>query len=166
MSRPRDARESYKMLGALLGLLPPAAIFYQMFGGVLGRNPNKPAVFGLLVLLGLMNLVCWLVGRWFASRLAAIVEEGERGWWPRTLLVAAAAGFVWGVVTGFAGGLPFFGIGAVCGPFCAVPVGVAGFSVFTIFRRLLARGGMIETRHLRPMAWGITLTIVALILGA
>lgn len=166
MSRPRDARESYKMLGALLGLLPPAAIFYRMFGGAFERGPNEFVVFGLFVLLGLMNLVCWLVGRWFASRLAAIAEEGERGWWPRTLLAAAAAGFVWGVVTGFAGGLPFFGIGAIFGPVSAVPVGVAGFVAFTIFRRLLARGGMIETRHLRPMAWGITLTIVALILGA
>ena len=166
MSRPRDARESYRMLGALLGLLPPAAIFYRMFGNVIANERRFASAAGLFTLLALMNLVCWLVGRWFGSKLAAPLEGAERASWLKTLLVALFAGFVWGVVTGFAGGLPFFGIGAFFGAMCAVPVGVAGFPVFTILRRLLARGGMIETRHLRPLAWGVALTIAALILGA
>ncbi|HEV2764646.1 MAG TPA: hypothetical protein VGV38_16825 [Pyrinomonadaceae bacterium] len=165
MSRPRDARQTYKLLGALLGLLPPAAIFYRMFGDWIERQPNVLSAFGFFALLVLMNLVCWLVGRWLGSKLGARIEEAERGSWLKTLMVAALLGFVWAALTGFLGGLLFFGIGAIFGAFCAVPVGVAGFTVFTIFHRPLARGGMIDARHLRPLAWGVTLTIAAMILG-
>lgn len=165
MSRPVDARRAYRLLGALLGLLPPAVIFYRVFGSALGEEQNELRALGFFAVLAVMNFVCWLVGRWLAGRLAARVGEAERGSWWKTLPVAALCGFVWAVVTGAAGGLPFFGLGALFGPFFAVPVGVAGFVAFTILHRPLARGGMIEARHLRPLAWGVALTIAALILG-
>ena len=81
------------------------------------------------------------------------------------LLLTPVAAFVWGAVTGAAGGALFFGIGAIFGVICALAVALPSFMVFTTFHRLLARGGMIDARHLRPLAWGVALTIAALILG-
>ncbi|HYP52157.1 MAG TPA: hypothetical protein VEQ42_01375 [Pyrinomonadaceae bacterium] len=165
MSRPVDARAAYRLLGALLGLLPPAAIFYRLFGGALTEEGKPLLAFGLFALLVAMNVVCWLVGRWTAGRLASSVERAERGSWSKTIVLAGVCGLAWGFLTGAAGGLPFFGFGAIAGVACAVPGGVAAFVAFTIMHRALARGGMIDARHLRPLAWGVTLTFVALILG-
>jgi hypothetical protein len=39
------------------------------------------------------------------------------------------------------------------------------FAAFAPLHRLLARGGMIDARHLAPLAWGINLAISALILS-
>jgi hypothetical protein len=165
MTRPVDAQRTYRLLGALLGLLPPAAIFYRVFGRMLLEERNPQYTFAFLSLLVAMNVLCWLVGRLMAGHLGERVAASERGPWLKTLWVAALCGFAWAAVTGAAGGLLFFGIGALFGPFFAVPCGVAGFVAFTILHRLLARGGMIEARNLRPLAWGVALTIAAFILG-
>jgi hypothetical protein len=46
-----------------------------------------------------------------------------------------------------------------------LPFGLAGFLLFAICHRLLARGGMMDARHFWPVASGIALASAALILG-
>jgi uncharacterized membrane protein YedE/YeeE len=112
-----------------------------------------------------MNLVCCLVGRVLGAGLGRRVDALERRSWPVMLLASLALGLLWGLGTGAAGGAVAFVVGAVFGAACAVPVGMPAFVVFTTLHRLLARGGMIEERHLWPLAFGTTCTIAALILG-
>ena len=81
------------------------------------------------------------------------------------LLMLPLIGAAWGAVAGFAGGLVFFGLGAIAGLICAVPVGIIAFTLFAPLHRLLARGGMIDARHFWPLACGVTMIISALILG-
>ncbi len=79
--------------------------------------------------------------------------------------MALLIGWLWAIGTGAAGGLVFFGIGAIFGVSFAIPVGLLAFASFMPLHRLLARGGMIEAGHLWPLACGVTMTVTALILG-
>jgi hypothetical protein len=164
MRHPLTMREAYGTLGALLGVLPPAAIFHKIFGYVFdGHNNGDPSL--MIVMCLAMNIVCGLVGWRMGRRMGVWLDNMERLSWHRTILNAIIAGLCWGVVTGGAGGLVYFGLGAIFGFICAVPVGVYAFVLFTTLHRTLARDGMIDARHFWPLACGITLTISALILG-
>jgi hypothetical protein len=68
-------------------------------------------------------------------------------------------------VTGAAGGIFIFIIGALFGAILAAMVGSIAVPAFTIFHRLLKRGEMIERKHFLPLAFGITFIITAFILG-
>jgi hypothetical protein len=160
MRRPLTTEQAYRWFGTFLGLLPPFAMFERFLASTRGDD-----AFWVVVLCVEMNVVCCLVGRWFGGYLGRWAGD------PRTrtrlgfALVVFVMAVAWSVVTGGLGGLLFFGIGAIFGVFCAAPVALAAFPVFAILHRLLSRGGMIEARHTWPLAFGIPLTIAALILS-
>ena len=162
MRRPFDVRRAFALFGLMLGLFPPAAIFIKMFGYGMVGNDGKPVLFILCVL---MNLVCVCVGYATGAGLSEAVGNALRYRWAVMLLLLAVLGFVWGAVTGFAGGLIFVGIGAIFGAVFAVPIGVLAFVLFGSLHRLVARGGMIDARHFWPLATGVTLLAAALVLG-
>lgn len=157
-------REAYGKLGALLGTLPPAAIFYKIFGYDFSAPSNRHSLLIILLCLA-MNAVCGGVGWRMGRRLSLQVEKFAHASWNHMILNAILTGLCWGMVTGAAGGLVAFGFGAIFGMICAAPIGVHAFVLFTTLHRTLARGGMIDARHFWPLACGITLTISALILG-
>ncbi|MFL6331913.1 MAG: hypothetical protein ACJ754_01060 [Pyrinomonadaceae bacterium] len=159
MRSPMTTEQAYRLFGTFLGLFPPFALFQQIF---LGRNNDESWLVALCV--G-MNVICCLVGRWFGGYL------GRWSGNPRTRSLVGFAFVVfimavaWSVVTGGLGGALFFGIGAIFGAFIAGPVAFVGFPAFAILHRLISRGGMIEARHTWPLAFGIPLTIAAMILS-
>ena len=153
--------EAYAWFGALLGLLPPAAIFGRFLYSVAGQ---ENFIVPLLVCVG-MTVVCCLVGRAFAAHIGKLVEGPAGRSWPRLLFGSLLLATLWGIVTGGAGGAVCFGFGALFGPFFAVPVALAAFPVFMTFHRLLTRGGMIEARSLWPLAYGVPGVIAATILS-
>jgi hypothetical protein len=167
MRRPVATVKAYALFGLLLGLVPPAAIFYRAVGYPLMRmetvGVKERLTFFMFCLW--MNFICSVVGWAMGRRLARSVDNLERKSWLTMPLLAALLGCLWALVTGAAGGLMVFGIGALFGMFCALPVGALGFALFTSLHRLLARGGMIDARHLWPLACGVTFFIAALILG-
>jgi hypothetical protein len=110
-------------------------------------------------------LVCALLGHMMGANAGRTFDESERGSWCRTLVDALEDAFIWAAATGAAGGAIFFGVGAIFGLLCALPVAMLAFALFAPLHRLLARDGMIDARHLAPLAWGINLTISALILS-
>jgi hypothetical protein len=162
MSRPVSIKRAYALFGLLLGTLPPAAIFYRLFGKILA---NESDLFWWFWLILTMNVVCALAGRFFASRLSGMADTIVRESWPKMLLLSPFVGLLWGVCTGALGGLIFFIIGAFFGAFCAMMVGIVAFAVFMPLHCRLAHDGMIEAAHLWPLACGVTMTITALILG-
>lgn len=161
MRRPKSAQEAFALFGTLLGLLPPAAILYRIFGGRLALTDFD----GLLLLLCLMNAVCVVVGGRMGFELGLRVDALERERWLSMFPKAMLLGFLWALITGAAGGAAFFGFGAFFAATCAVPVGVPAFALFISLHRLIARGGMIEARHLLPLSYGIAGFICALILS-
>lgn len=159
--RPVSTQEAFARFGALMGLLPPAAIFGRALWAIVETDAFMWLVLPALV----MNLICCAVGRAMAVKLASTVDNVERRSWAWTLIMPALLGMLWGLVSGAAGGFLFFGFGAIFGVLCAVPVGALGFALFTPLHRLLARGGMIEGRQLWPLACGVNGLIAALILS-
>lgn len=162
MRHPMDTRRAYALFGLLLGIFPPAAIFSKIFGyGVSG--PMRGALL-FLACLG-MNTVCAWVGYVMGKALSGAAESAERDRWDLMMILIPFLGAGWGAVTGFAGGLIFFGIGAVFGAACAVVVGALAFTMFAPLHRLNSHGGMIDARHFWPLSTGATVLISALILG-
>jgi hypothetical protein len=158
---PLPAREAFAWFGLFLGLFPPAAIFCRALFSM--RNESAIAVYAAFA-VG-MAAICCVVGRAMGKSLAHAAENVERRAWWQMLILPALLGVVWGLVTGAAGGALVFGIGAVFGAACAIPIGALAFTAFMLFHRLLARGGMIEERQFWPLAFGIPSIIAAAILG-
>ena len=162
MLRPRTTEEAYRTFGTFLGLLPPLALFGR---AILNSGLESETLAIWVALCAGMNALCCLTGRKFGGYLGRWAGDPRShtrtGFALRVLFMALA----WGVVTGAAGGALCFGFGAIFGVFCAVPVALAAFPAFAILHRLLSHGGMIEGRHVRPLALGVTMTIAAMILS-
>ena len=169
MLNPVSTPEAFALFGTLLGLLPPAAIFYRLFGyGIFeagwNRSSSSDSPWPLLLCL-LMNVVCCFVGRVLGRQTGRMVEDLEKRPWGWMFFAPALLGIIWGLGTGAAGGGVWFIIGALGGVFFAVPTGVFAFAVFTPFHRMLAWDGMIDVRHLWALLFGIIGSIVSLIMS-
>lgn len=162
MDEARTGAEAYALLGLLLGLLPPAAMFGRFLTSFNLRDKQE---FGVLAACVVMNLICCAVGRAMGLWAGRKVGDPRSRTWYEHLPFALLLGLLWGVVTGAAGGVIVFGIGALPGMMLAVPVALAGFALFAPLHRQLSHGGMIEARHLRPLALGVAGAIAALILS-
>ena len=161
MRYPVSSQKAYGVLGLALGTFPPAAIFTKIFWNArIGEES-----FVLFLLLFAMNLVCAVAGYGMGRVLGKPAFELERSSWTKMLLTTPFLALAWGIVTGAAGGLVFFGFGSLIAPFFAVPIALVAFLAFSFLHRLMERGGMIDRKHLLPLAFGISLTISAFILG-
>lgn len=157
MRRPVSTEEAYRLLGLLLGVLPAAVIIFRILDSMFHRETGF-----LLFFTGAMTLLCGVVGRWIGGLIGkSLLAERPRSLLG-LLLLAPFAGAVWGIVTGGLGGMLFFLVGGYFGALCALPVGALAFLVFAPLHRQLARGGMIESGHLWPLAFGVTMVIVGL----
>ncbi|MEP6923540.1 MAG: hypothetical protein ABI954_03665 [Pyrinomonadaceae bacterium] len=164
MLRPFTPQDAYGQFGLLLGVIPPAAIFYQFLVVGLHVSEISSGLF-FVMLFFLMNVVCAFVGRGMGRSLAKTTMDLERCSWTVMLLTIPFIGLLWGMVTGFVGGLLFFGFGAIGGFLIAAPIGAVAFTLFAISHRLLERGTFIERQHFLPIAYGISLTLAAFVLG-
>lgn len=160
MRTPLTAQQAYGYLGLFLGAFPPAAYFTRMGYGF-GPGENVLTV-GLFIF---MNAVCALVGWKMGKVFGGHVQKAERASWNNMILGVSLLALCWAIVTGFAGGAIFFIIGGVFGAVFATPVALAGFIMFAIVHRLLERGSLVEKAQALPLAFGISLTIAAFILG-
>ena len=158
MRQPLTPEQAYRLFGTFLGLLPPLALFDRFLTESRGDQAFWPVAFCVA-----MNVVCCLVGRWIGGRLGRWAGDPRTRTRAGYAAVVLAVAISWSFVTGGLGGLVFFGIGAFFGVFIALPVALAAFPVFAILHRLISRGGMIDARHAWPLAFGIPLTIAAMI---
>ncbi len=161
MSAPVSNAEAFTWFGAFLGLFPPAAMFSRVFDRGINSESDQVALAFCVV----MTTICCAAGRAIGGRLGGRLGNPRERAWGVTLLTALLLGLVWGLATGGAGGAIVFGIGAVFGAFCALPVALVGFPAFMLLHRPLSRGGMIEERHLWPLAFGVPSVIAAVILS-
>lgn len=158
MKNPLSVKKAFAYFGLMLGTFPPAAIFFK----VASRGSDE---FGLFFLLLLVNIVCALVGFFSGKLIGKMVLEMEKRSWNLMMLTLPFIGIIWGIITGGAGGIFIFVIGAFFGAFIASMVGAVAVPAFTIFHRLLKKGEMIERNQFLPLAFGITFIISAFILG-
>ena len=164
MQRPMTAQQVFGRFGALLGTLPPAAIFGRFLSNV-ALTGNEESFAVLLSLSIMMTVVCGIMGGRVGQFLGDYVLKLRDINWFAALPAYALIGFYWAIITGATGGLVFLGLGALVGPLFALPVGILAFTLFAPLHRLLERGGLMDSRHFWPLALGVTLSLAAFILG-
>jgi hypothetical protein len=160
MKNPITTQKAVAYFGAMLGLFPPCA----MFSKFLFDNPRKPEIIVILLLI-LVNITCAVAGYFSGKLIGKGLASIEKLSWHKMILIVPFLGIVWGIMTGGAGGIFIFVIGAFFGAVIAAMVGAAALPAFAVLHRLLKRGETIEEKHFFPIAMGITSIITALILG-
>lgn len=161
MRRPIDTSKAFSYFGLMLGIFPPAAIFAKFLFASTGKG-DRFLIVGFILA---MNIITAIVGYFSGKMIGRIVRESETYSWHLMILLMPFVGILWGILTGGAGGAIVFLIGAVFGAAFGAIIGGAAIPVFAIFHRLLKKGEMIELKHFLPVAFGITFTICAFILG-
>lgn len=164
MKSPLGTEKAIAYFGAMLGLFPPFALFSRfLFENF--KTPTASDDFWIIPLLLFVNFVCMVVGYFSGKMVGKIVVELEKHSWSSMLLTMPFIGVLWGIITGAAGGIFIFVIGAFAGAAVAAAVGAVALPAFAIFHRWLKRGDSIEEKHFFPIALGISCIITALILG-
>lgn len=164
MKSPLSTETSIAYLGAMLGLFPPFAIFSRFIFEKF-RYPGNSDDFWVIPLLLFVNLVCVTVGYFSGKLIGKIVRDLEKASWTKMLLAMPFIGILWGLMTGAAGGVFIFVIGAFFGAVIAGAIGGLTLPAYSIFHRLLKKGDKIEEKHFFPIALGVTGIITAFILG-
>ncbi|HEX9963045.1 MAG TPA: hypothetical protein VGB00_19080 [Pyrinomonadaceae bacterium] len=164
MKSPLATEKALAYFGAMLGLFPPFALFSRFVFDHF-KNISSSDDFWLIPLLLFVNFVCTIAGYFSGKIVGKIVVEMEKASWTAMLLVMPFIGILWGIITGAAGGIFIFVVGAFFGALVAAVVGSVALPAFVIFHRWLKRGDSIEEKHFFPIALGISCIITALILG-
>ncbi len=162
IKNPISTQKAIQWFGAMLGTFPPMAIF-GMF--IANAKINQSKDFWIIPLLIFVNLISATTGYFSGKFIAKMVAETEKWNWATMLITLPFIGIFWGILTGGASGIFIFGIGAIFGAIIAAMVGGSALPIFTIFHRWLKKGDLIERNQFLPIAFGITATICAFILG-
>jgi hypothetical protein len=157
IKNPLTVKKAFAYFGLMLGTFPPASIFLKIV-----QNNAEP---GLVALFFFVNFICAVVGYFSGKLVGKMVLDMEHYSWNTMLLTLPFIGGFWGIITGGAGGLLIFIIGAFFGAAIAAAVGSIAVPAMAIFHRLLKRGELIERNQFIPIAFGITFIISAFILG-
>jgi hypothetical protein len=165
MRNPVSMEQAYRVLGYLLGLFPPAAIFFRIFHYGITTPPRIEFSLGLFFFCLIMNLICCFVGGPMGRFVGRALFNKDPNSWNRRALRSLAYALIWALVTGATGGAIFFGVGAYFGFACAVPVALLAFPLFTLVHATVLKDGMIESGQLWPIASGVSLLVATMILS-
>ena len=159
---PMDSEKTFAFFGLLLGTFPPAAIFLKFILESGGFNRNELWILGVMAIV---NLIAAVVGFFSGKLIGKVVRELEKTSWLAMLLTIPLIGALWGMLSGGAGGIIIFIIGAFFGAYLGAMVGAVSLPIFGIFHRLIKKGDIIERNQFLPLAFGVTFVICAFILG-
>jgi hypothetical protein len=164
LENPLTTKQVFAQFGLMLGLFPPMAMFGKFIYKEILKNPYNDD-FWIIFLLIVVNFVCAVTGYFSGKLIGQIVSQIEKLNWTSMLFIAPFIGILWGVMTGAAGGVFIFVIGAFFGAAIAALVGAAALPIFTVFHRFLKKGDVIERDQFLPIALGITFIISAFVLS-
>lgn len=163
MKNPLSIEQAFGYFGILLGAFPPAALALRFIvekRGIFGSED-----FWFLGVFAIVNLVSAIVGYFSGKSIGRIVRKTETFSWLAMILLLPFVGILWGIMAGGAGGAVVLFIGSIVGGILGAAVGSVALPVFTIFHRLLKKDDQIDRKHFLPIAFGITFSISAFILG-
>jgi hypothetical protein len=158
MRNPVSVEKSVAIFGAMLGLFPPAAVLMNITSS-LARG------WWIVIYFAPAILVTTLVGYRLGSTVANVLRKLERLDWIMMTLFVMLLGGAWGALSGIAGGLPIFVVGAIAGGYLGAIVGGIALPIFAIFHRFLNVDGFLDRRVLVPLTAGISLSISAVMLA-
>lgn len=162
MKNPLSVEKSLAYFGLLLGTFPPAAFFIRLFSDVRSLRGEDAWIFGIAAIVILISSI---VGFFSGRLIGKVVLEAEKMSWTKMLFVLPLIGILWGILSGGAGGIIIFVIGAIFGALLGASVGGFALPLFVVLHRLLKRGDQIEIKHFLPLAFGIAFIVSAFMLG-
>jgi hypothetical protein len=162
IKNPLTSEKAFSYFGLLLGTFPPAAIFTRFF---IENGAFRSDEFWILGVLAIVNLISAVVGFFSGKLIGKMVREVEKISWLKMLLLLPFIGMFWGIMSGGAGGIIIFIIGAFFGAYFGAMVGSIALPLFTIFHRVIKKGDLIERNQFLPIAFGITFVVCGFILG-
>lgn len=162
MKNPLNFEKTYAYLGLMLGAFPPFTMFakWAYETGIVFRDEGFVLIFLLFV-----NVITAVTGYFSGKFIGRTVKEAEKLSWTRMVLVTPFIGLLWGIISGAAGGVFIFVIGAFFGALLGGTVGATAVPVFASLHRLMKKGDFIEMKHFLPLAFGTVLVICSFILG-
>lgn len=158
MKNPLSLEKTFSYFGLILGTFPPVAMFIRF--AIDGHLEGW--IFGVMLII---NLISSVVGFFSGKVIAKAIRYFENLNWTTMIFALPFLGLLWGIVSGGAGGIIVFVIGAFFGAIFGGIVGSIALPAFTILHRSLKKGEMIELKHFLPIAFGITSIICGFILG-
>ncbi len=162
MTRPIDSRKTFAYFGLIFGALPPAALVFKIIGETM---PVEQAPILFLILLSAAGVGTGVAGYASGRFIPSMIERIGKVHVMNRLALLSLTGFAWGAVSGAIGGLFLFIIGSVFAAITGGVVGAVALPVMVGLRAPLRRGDYIELKHFLPIAFGITLSLCALVLG-
>jgi hypothetical protein len=162
MKNPLSNEQAFGYFGLLLGTLMPTTLFLRILLDARSFPPDGAWVVGVVAVVTLISAI---VGFFSGKLVGKIVRQMESFSWLKMILLLPFVGIIWGMAAGGAGGVIIFIIGAIFGGALGATVGSIALPAFAICHRLLKKGDQIDKKHFLPLAFGITLTISAFMLG-
>jgi hypothetical protein len=162
MVRPISSKRAFAYFGFMLGAMPPTSMVFKMVAENAVREPIHIVFIMFLAWAGFFTgLVGYVTGRYIPSAIGSVSNLRV----PNRIAMLSLIGFVWGAISGAAGGLFLFIIGSVVAAFVGGIVGAVAVPIFAALHHLLRRGDVIEVKHFLPISFGISLLLCAFILG-
>ena len=162
MTKPIDSKKAFSYFGLLIGTMPPFALVFKIISETAAVE-RMPVLF--LVLLGAAGVTTGVVGYASGRFVPAAISGFGRFRLANHVVLLSLVGFVWGAVSGAIGGLFIFIIGAFVAAIAGGVIGAVTLPLLVAFHIALRRGDLIEVKHFLPVAFGITLSLCAFILG-
>ena len=163
MSCPIDSKKAFAYFGFMIGVMPPFALVLKIVSETMPAS-RIPGLF--LTLLTVAGTATGVVGYATGRLIPAWVNAISGFALPNRIAFLSLIGLGWGAVSGAVGGLFLFFIGALFGGIAGGVIGAVSLPVLVGMHSLLRSGDFIELKHFLPIAFAITLSLCAFILGA
>ena len=162
MTAPIDSRKAFSYFGLMIGSLPPFALVFKIIGETMPAE-RSPEIF--LVLLAMAGVVAGIAGYVSGRFVPAAIIRASSFALPNRIALYSLIGFGWGSIAGAIGAIFLFVVGSIFGAIAGGVVGALTVPLLVALHSAMRSGDFIEIRHFLPIAFGITLTFCALILG-
>jgi len=161
MSHPIDLRSAYAYFGLMIGIMPLLAWLLALCM-LRGARGGVPAVLLIFIAAGAVTgIVGYLTGRFVATA----VERAGQFRQPNRIMLIVLTGLAWGAVSGAAGGLLIFIVGAIFAAIIGGVIGALCLPVIATLFGLVRKGDLIELKHFLPITLGTTLSVCAFVVG-
>ena len=160
MTRPIDSRRAFGYFGLMIGSLPPLALFEKLS---LLPHAQPDAILLLIAAAGLVTgIVGFQIGRAYVPGTLRYISGFSL---PNRFALWSVLGLVWGGISGAAGGLFIFLIGSIFAAIAGGIVGMVAVPIMVALHSTVRVGDFVEAKHFLPIAFGVTLSLCAFILG-
>jgi hypothetical protein len=160
MTRPIDSRNAFGYFGLMIGSLPAFAIALKIL------SVGSSNVAGMAILFTAVGIGSGLAGFGLGRRcVPGVLRRISNFSLPNRAALLIVMGVVWGALSGAVGGLVFILVGSIPGAILGGMVGAVVVPIMVGLHSCLRAGDFVEMKHFLPVAFGITLSVCAFVLG-